>query len=358
MTALDEVRTPAPPDLEVVDRLLGATCDLPAWRVAELANRGGILATWLSTMEARGVRLGAQAQAYLARVRQRTADLHALGAELSAAHGLGVLKGERIARHLPAPLLRQSGDVDLVAPGEAPLWECVRDLRSRFDAAIQGVSVLDRGTGPLQIMVAVKWPASEPFLDKPMGVDVTTFAFGGDFRGVPLRVAAPGDEDLANLLAVAEERFQRRFRVKDRLDLLTLAAVLERRLGDDVIEVVSDVAATYALAPELRRLIAGTREWVPVSARWQRIFEILGPLAREEKARRRPGRPGVHRLRYGYPLDPGAGGGGTVRVHPRPGGDIASTPVGPCLLTERLVVEDQQLATAIEFARSLGKPPS
>jgi hypothetical protein len=206
-------------------------------------------------------------------------------------------------------------------------------------------------------MVAVTWAAREPLLDKPMGVDVTTFAFGGDFRTVPLRAAPPDDEDLANLLAVAEERFQRKFRVKDHLDLLTLADVLERRFGDAVVDVVCDSAATFALAPELRKLIGGADRWAPVTARWRRAFEALGPLAREERARRRPARPGVRRLRFGYPLDGAAGAERVVRIHPRDGGDVASTPVGPCLLTERLVVDEEQLATAVEFARSLTGTP-
>lgn len=351
------MRNPASIRLDVVDRLLGAPDDLPAWRVADMASRGRILATWLSTVEARGGPLGPQPRAYLRRVRRRTADLHALGAELSAAYGLRVLKGERIARHLPEPLLRQSGDVDLVAPDEVSLWRCVLDLKSRFEAAIEGVSVLDGGAGAIHLMVAVKWAASEPLLDKPMGVDVTTFAFGGDFRTVPLRATPPEDDDLANLLAVAEERFQRKFRVKDHLDLLTLADVLERRFGDDVVIMVRDSAAAFALAPELRRLIGGTHRWIPLSARWRRVLDALGPLAREEKARRRAGRPGVHRLRFGYPLDGPAGAEATVRIHPRESGDVASTPAGPCLLTERLVVDEEHLATAVEFVRSLSGNP-
>jgi hypothetical protein len=278
--------------------------------------------------------------------------LHALGAQLSAEHGLTVIKGERIARRLPAPLLRQSGDVDLVAPDEAALWRCVLDLRGRYAAVVQGVSVIDRDGRPPHIMVAVKWAAPEPLLDKPMGVDVTTFAYGGDFRAVPLRANLPGDEDLAGLLAVAEERFQRKFRVKDHLDLLTLAPVLERRYGDDLATVVGAAATQWALAPELRRLIAGTHQWVPVSPVWQRTLNALRRPAREEQARRRPGRAGVHRLRFGYPLDEHAVAGDAVRIHARDGGDIAETPVGRCLLTDRLVVDEEQLSAAIEDLRS------
>jgi hypothetical protein len=345
--------------LDVVDRLLGAGHDLPGWRVADLANRGRILATWLSTVEARGERIGPQAQAYLDRIRERTAQLHALGADLAGAYGLTVLKGERIARHLPPPVLRQSGDVDLVAPSEEHLWRCVQGVRSRVvDAAIEGVSVMDDPAGAVHLMVAMKWPAAEPLLDKPMGVDITTFAFGGDFRTVPLRAVPPPDEALAGLFAVAEERFQRRFRVKDHLDMLVLAEVLEHRFGDDLIEVVCDHAADLALAPELLRLIGGADEWVPVPARWQLVRDALVPLARAEKDRRRPGRPGVHRLRFGYPLDEPAGGPPAVRILSRAGGDLALTPVGPCLLSERLVIEDDHLAAAIEFARSLATRPT
>jgi|GEM_PF-3684335 len=339
-------------DLDTVDRLLGVPPDCPPWRVADMASRAGILATWLSGAQARGLPVGEPARAYLDRARRRVATLHQLGADLAGTHGLTVLKGPRIARYLPAPLLRQSGDVDLVAPDEQSLWRCVLDLAGRFGAVPQGVSVLD-GPGGVHLGVAMKWPAEEPYLDKPMGADITTCAFSGDLRGVPVRVAPPAQDDLCGLFAVAEERFQRRYRVKDLLDLLVLADALERRLGDGLAAAVCAAAVDLALAPELRQLVARTDAWVPVSARWRAVLDALGPLARQEKRLRRPDRPGMYRLRFGYPLDEVAGTGLAVRIHPRAGGDVATTPVGTCLLVPRRVLAEDVLAEAVDYARSL-----
>ncbi|WP_327028244.1 nucleotidyltransferase family protein [Micromonospora sp. NBC_01740] len=339
-------------DLDVVDRLLGAPPDLPTWRVADMANRKGILATWLSSAVARGVELNEAEGAYLRRWEQRVETLHATGAELAGRYGATVLKGPCIARHYPRGLLRQSGDVDLFAPNQDVLWSCVRDLVDRRGAVPQAVSILE-GLDEPHVGVAMKWPATEPHLDKPMGADVTTFTFAGDLRGVPVRVAPVEQDDLCGLFAVAEERFQRKFRIKDLLDLLVLADALEQRLGDDLTEVICEHAVRLALAPELRQLVVRTDEWVSVSERWRRTADALRPLARREKDMRRPGRQGVHRLSFGFPLDERPGAASRVDVHRRAGSSLVTTPVGTCLLTERLVVNEDELTDALEHARSL-----
>lgn len=337
--------------LDVVDRLLGVPPE-PWWQLADQAQRARILATWLSSLVARDIPISGAAEAYLDRHRRRVAELHRVGADLADRHAVTVIKGPRIARYLPPPLVRQSGDVDLVAPDESSLWRCVLDLRDRLGAVPQGVSVLDSPAG-LHIGVAMKWAAEEPFLDKPMGADVTTCAFSGDFKGVPIRVEPLADDDLCGLFAVAEERFQRKYRIKDLLDLLVLAEALEDRLGDGLAEVVCAHAVDLALAPELRQLIGKTNTWVPVSERWQDVLEALRPLAQEERARRRPDREGMHRLRFGYLLDTRASADLAVTVRRREDGDVATTPVGTCLLTDRLVLREDVLAEAVDYARSL-----
>jgi hypothetical protein len=335
---------------DVVDRLLGVPPDQPEWWAADMANRAGILATWLSAR----ADLPAGPAAYLERMRRRVAGLHAAGEELAAAHGVRVIKGERIARHYPAPLHRQSGDVDLIAPGQASLWECVLDLRDRYGARPQGVTVLDAPEG-VHVGVWMKWPAEEPWLDKPMGADITTCAFAGDLKGVPVREAGPDDDDLCGLIAVAEERFQRKYRVKDRLDLLVLADVLQERFGDELIGRVCAAADAQCLAPELRSLIRSTDDWVPVSPLWHAVADALGPLVREEKARRRPERAGLYRVRYGFPLDERGSADLAVRLVERPGGAVATTPLGTVLLDPTRVLDEETIADALEFARTLGE---
>jgi hypothetical protein len=344
-------------DLDTVDRLLGAPPGYPSWRIADMAIRKGILATWLSSAVARGIEISDGARAYLQRNQRRVADLHLIGEEMARTRGVAVLKGPRIAAYLPAPLLRQSGDVDLVAPDQESLWRSALDLSSRYSAVPHGISVLD-GPGGIHIGVTMKWPAEEPHLDKPMSADITTCAFAGDLRGVPVRVAPVPQDDLCGLFAVAEERFQHKFRVKDMLDLLALAEVLEQRLADRLPETICEHAARLALAPELRQLIAKTNEWVSISERWQDTLEALRPLAQQEKALRRPDRPGMHRLRFGFPLNADTSADLAVSIHRRNDGDIATTPLGTCLLLDRPVLSEDMLTDAAGYARSLATAAS
>jgi hypothetical protein len=339
-------------DLDTVDRLLGAWAGCPSWRIADMAIRKSIHATWLSSAVARGMPVSDQAHAYLQRQQRRAAQLRAIGADLVAAHGVTLLKGHQIAVHYPAPLVRQSGDIDLVAPDQESLWRCALDLADRYGAVVHGVSVLDSPQS-VHIGVTMKWPAEEPHLDKPMSADIITCAFAGEFRRVPVRAQPPADADLCGLFAVTEERFQHRFRIKDMLDLLVLAEVLERRLATELTGTVCALADQLALAPELRQLITKTDAWVPVSPRWRQTAEALRPLAEQEKARRRPGRAGVHRLRMGFPLTDDASTELDLTIHRRDDGDIVTTPMGTCLLLDQAVLTEDTLAGAVDYARSL-----
>ncbi|MFI6291527.1 hypothetical protein ACIBEJ_08045 [Nonomuraea sp. NPDC050790] len=317
-----------------------------------MAAKAGILATWLSSAQARDIELTRAATEYLERTRRRVAELARVGDEQAAAHGLTVLKGRRIAAHMPGWMLRQSGDVDLVAPGEEALWACVLDLSARYDAVPQGVSVMDGEFGR-HVCVAMKWPAEEPHLDKPMGADIATCAFSGDLKGVPVRTVPPEHDDLCGLFAVAEERFQRKFRIKDLLDFAVLAELAERRLGDALVGVVLEHVEALALAPELRALIRKADPWSPVSPRWRATLDELGPAAKAEKARRRPGRAGVARLRFGFPLDTVPSREPRVTVHRGPRADVATTPIGACLLVADPVLTEDVVAEALGHARTL-----
>lgn len=340
--------------MTVVDELLGVPPGYPSWRIADMARRARALPTWLSTAQARGLPLSAGARDLLERERRRAADLHRIAGEMAFAHRVTVIKGVRIAAHLPSGMLRQSGDVDLVAADEAAMWACVRDLMARFGAVPQGVSVM-RGidSDDIQYGVALKWPAEEPYLDKPMGADVTTCAFCGDFRGVPIRVDPPQDDDLCSIFAVAEERFQRKYRLKDLLDMAVLAAVLEDRFGSDLVDLVPGLAEPLCLAPELLKLLTQVDEWLPLSPLWSKVADALGPVARAEKELRRGGRPGMHELFFGMPLDDVTAPGDTARLIARNGGDILRTPIGTCLLVNSPVLEAEALDDAVAFARAL-----
>jgi hypothetical protein len=240
--------------------------------------------------------------------------------------------------------------VDLVAHDEDAMWSCVRDLVERFGAMPQGISVMRGET--THYGVALRWPAEEPYADKPMGADVTTCAFAGNFDGVPIRVEALDDDDLCAIFAVAEERFQRKFRLKDLLDLLVLAEVTEDRFGGQLPALLSAYAQELNLAPELAQLIAKADDWVPVSPLWTDMAEGLKPLAEKEKAARAGRR--MHTLNYGLPLNDRRSEHALIQE--RAGGDILTTPIGTCLLVGSPVVDASDVAEALAFIEGMGPP--
>lgn len=349
-TAMSDV-LPFGPD--IVETLLGVPAGTPSWQVARAADKARALALWLSAAQCRGDRLGGAEQLYLDRVRRRSAALHAVGADMAAAHGVRILKGPLIARHYPEGLLRPSGDADLVAADQPALWSAALDLEARFAAQPQSISFMGGPAGPVHVVVALKWPAEEPHLDKPMGADIADCAYCGDFRGVPLRPEPPQDDDVASLFAIAEERFQRKFRLRDLLDFLVLAHVLERALGDALGDTVCHHAERLALAPELRALAGKAAEWVEPSVRWAGTAADLAPLAAAEKARRVSNRSGAPRLRFGLPLGGPRATGPDVEFVEHDGLQLAVTPLGTCLLVGDPVIAEETWSRAVCAVRDL-----
>lgn len=203
------------------------------------------------------------------------------------------------------------------------------------------------------LCVVMKWPAEEPYLDKPMGADISTCAFAGDMKKVPCRVIPPEEDDLCGIFSVAEERFQRKFRTKDLLDFLVLAELAEERLGDTLTDVVCETADGLALAPELHALIKKTSRHIAISDRWMKTLADLDTFAKVEKNRRLLDRPEVLRLRFGLPLDSVSNGESGIRIFRRDAGDIATTPIGSCLLVDNPVLDEEDVVKAIDYAETL-----
>jgi hypothetical protein len=340
---------------QLITSFLGAPPGLVDWRVAHLASRKRILAGWLSEVEAAGGTLDAGAAAYLARVRRRVRALHSLGAELAATYDVTVIKGQAIARHLPPGVLRQSGDVDLVAHDEHALWQVVLDLRERCGAVLGGLSVLRAGEDR-QLGVWLKWPAEEPLLDKPMGADVTTCTFAGDLKTVPVRTVPTAEEDLLNLFAVAEERFQQKYRVKDLVDLSVLVPVLVRTYGDDLADVVACWAEQLCLAPELLRLSRKVHDWRDLPGEWLLVMDRLVEPAARERALRRAGGRTIHTARYGLALDDEPAEETLLSIHSTSDGELATTPAGTFLLVDSDTVDQDTYERALRAATHLHKP--
>jgi hypothetical protein len=319
---------------------LGAPEDMADWRVAELAHRKGILATWLSEIEMTGGSLEPGPAEYLARAWRRVQMLHSLGADLAAVHDITLIKGSMIARHMPAGVLRQSGDVGVVTRDEATLWRVVFDVQLRCDAIVRGLSVLSGEDGDRHLGVWLKWPAEEPLLDKPMGAVVSTCTFTGDLKQVGVRIADIDDDNLLSVFAVAEERFQRKFRVGDLIDLAVLIPALIEEYGEGLVDTVTGWAAKLCLAPELLQLSRLVNEWWKLPGDWLHVMDALVDLSNVESEVRRTGGRVLHTARYGVALDEVPGSGLRLDVHHMTDCDLATTPVGTFLLVGSAAIDE------------------
>jgi hypothetical protein len=336
-------------ELNIVEQLLGVPPGYERWRVAAIAQKAKITVSWLSSLEARGEQLSGDAQNFLDRARRRVNVLHAVGEDLKTRFPITVIKGAEIARRMPAGLQRNSGDSDIVAPDEQTLWQVIDYLRESRGALAQSVSLLRTATST-DLVVAMKWAAEEPFLDKPLGADISTCAFSGNMKDVPVRAKTPQDPDICSLFAVSEERFQRKFSVKDMLDFVVLADVIESRgLADTVLI----EAEKLALAPELLSLLLKTSDWVPLSDTWQELADRLPPIADAERAQRKAGTRPIPQLGFGYPLDERRSAEPRATVHQFDGAEIMSTPIGTCLLVPGTTIDQDLLDAAQRAAKSL-----
>ncbi|MFD9357956.1 hypothetical protein [Streptomyces sp. NPDC060031] len=208
----------------------------------------------LSAAVAEGTELGTGSADELRRVTARVDTYRRIAEHCATAHGARAVKGVSLLERYPDELLRGMGDLDLVLPDEPALWRAVAQIMATHPVTEVAVSVID---GPQRhILATPRWSAEDPVLDPELKVDLTTFAFAGDFATVPLRAALPADPVVADLLALADERTQRPFNVKDALDTMVL-------MGGAAAPSAADLAAAareFRLAPELWELLQKTRE--------------------------------------------------------------------------------------------------
>ncbi|MBY8887534.1 nucleotidyltransferase family protein [Streptomyces sp. PTM05] len=264
-------------------RLLGGNEDeTPRAVLRRLRSRAWTMPPLLLSLLAReGVPLGSGSADELRRARERAAVYDAV---LASVTGTGVrpLKGPSLARWYPADMVRPVGDLDLVAPDEPALWDVVRRLlREHPLEHVELATLWAQGTDHL--IVGVYWPSADPLLDRGLNVEVSTFGYAGDGSAVPLRAGLPGDQTAADLLALAEERFQREFAVKDLLDV---ALVLTSAEAPDLADLVV-TAAEYRLAPELGELTDRTADVLGLPALLpERVRTALADAAAWERDRR------------------------------------------------------------------------
>ncbi|MED7948419.1 hypothetical protein [Streptomyces sp. BE303] len=236
----------------------------PADGPAELLHRARgsrrLPALVLSALAGDGVRMGEPARAELRRARDRADRYTRLADDLARSTGVRALRGLPLAGYYPADLLRPLDVLDLVAPGEAALWQAV--VRLVTDHPVEHIEVTLLGDRPHHTAVTVLWPAEDPLVDPWYRVRVTTAALDGDGAGVPVRPYLVADDHVECLIALAEEGLRRPFLPADVLDV----AALDRQPFEPA--ETAAVVAAYRLAPEAAALLDLAATYLP-----------LGPLA-------------------------------------------------------------------------------
>lgn len=302
----------------------------------------------LSMFEKEGHALGVGSSGELRRMKARRSRYAELLTEIEARTAVRVLKGPSISRHYPAGLLRPVGDLDLVVAEEAELWEVVRTAVDRYPHAAVHVSLL--GHPRRHVFAEVVWPGEDPMLDREQAVEVCTAAFPGAQGPVRIRAELPEDELVTDLLAIAEERFQRPFGAKDVIDVAVLARI---PLPD--VDVVT-VAEQWRLAPELLELFELTAKRAFLGG-FGSLVDSLRAASEREQARRlawTASTVGAEADRLTVALASGKPVGGLLlrdvrrddlceaEVHPFDGGALLVTPVGDYLLVDSAEVTQEQ----------------
>ncbi|MFE4518455.1 hypothetical protein ACFRMQ_30230 [Kitasatospora sp. NPDC056783] len=243
----------------------------------------------LAALDREGVRMGRHARAELQRARDR-ADCYArLARRLADATGVRPIRGLPLARHYPPGLPRPLGELSLVSPTEAALWQAVNRLVTEHP--VESVEVALLGERPRHTAVTLRWPAEDPLLDPWYQVRVGTAALTGDLATVPVRPYLAADDHVECLIALAEDGFGRPFRAADVIDVAQLAGQ-----PFEPVETAAVVAA-YRLAPETAALLDLAAAHVPLGP----LREVRTALEAEiePELRRRRTSAGPPRPRHG-----------------------------------------------------------
>ncbi|MGW6412500.1 hypothetical protein ACWF95_35705 [Streptomyces vinaceus] len=350
-------RSDFPLTLDLLYELLEVDTELPVRRLLQAARqvRGVLAPLVLSLAEREGTAMGAGARDELARMHRRAETYRTLADETARVSGARVVKGPSLARHYPEGTLRALGDLDVVVSSEAALWQVLALALDRHDSDEAELTQLD-AEGQRHLYAGLWWPGEDPLIDPDHGIEVTTFAFAGDPAGVPLRVPLPGDQVIADVLSLAEERFQRPYTAKDIIDLVCVltspAAPAPRAL--------IAAAGEFALTPELLALCERVRAHPRLAAAVpdELVGALRGPA--DTELRRRAQAPSAPaRQRYGMQLTSPLRRGEGLRSteHAWSGGAISRTPVGDFLIVPGELVDPALHACALERLAALAPWP-
>ncbi|MFJ6749151.1 hypothetical protein ACIQNI_13310 [Streptomyces sp. NPDC091266] len=326
--------------------------------------RGHLPPLVLSVARTSGAAMGPGSLAELDRMQRRAATYRAIADELTRIPGTRVLKGPSLAARYPQGVLRPLGDLDVVVPDEPRLWQAAsRVLAGR---PVDGIDItVLRADGTRHTAIALHWPSEDPMIDPELKVEISTFAYPGDSGAVPLRAATPPEQVQADVLALAEERFQRPFTAKDMLDLAVvfsspglppwadLARSADRfRLAPELLELCQAVSGLPALAHTVPRELTHALE-ERASAEQDRRRSVAvdaAPADRSAPVRERldAGMP-VHGMLLKRADTPRADAYAVTEDFSD--GTLLRTPVGDFLLVDGEIVDPGQYESALAAVR-------
>ena len=345
--ALDRGFSTASIELSTFYELLDVDEDEPLYELVSAARADGqsLVHLLLSVIDRDGIALGSGSQDELVRACDRDAEYRMIHSAVNKVTGVRVVKGPSLGRYYPDGLRRPVGDLDLVVADEEELWRAVHAVTE--SVAVERIEVSLFGPQRRHTMVELSWPAKDPLLDPYCSVDISTAAFAGDLKAVGCRPELPGNALIADLLSLAEERFQRPFTVKDIMDVLVLSGV-DLPPAREIVK----AADALQLAPELSELLVMVAEHVALGP----LGDVI-PWARDaadrETARRSTAEaagiivddPPLH----GFLLQRAPWRNDLARavLHGFAGGTLLRTPVGDYLLVSQEVVPQAQFHAAM-----------
>ncbi|MFI9842522.1 hypothetical protein ACIHFD_36190 [Nonomuraea sp. NPDC051941] len=352
-------------EMRIDTDLLGRLLDVPEnpeegadWALVRAARvrSWSLPALPLSALENEGHQLGTGSRDELRRIRDRRGTYAGILVDvITAEPATRVIKGLALAELYPAGLVRPVGDLDLFVPDEAALWRVVGAVVARHPVQEIGVSLY--GRTDRHMLVSLLWPAADPALEPSLKVEVCTAVFAGNRRDVGTRATVPEHPVIANLLAVAEERFQRPFEIKDVVDV-----IVADRHCTGLIDQIAAAAGQFHLAPELSELLDLTRRHAEIGPLGEVADSLHDAVVRERRRRREWTQPLVptgvgepaRALMAGRPV------GGLLLeeqrwhadmreslLHPFDEGCLLRTPVGTYLLVDHEIVTHELYERAL-----------
>ncbi|MCU1640729.1 MAG: hypothetical protein JWN03_1004 [Nocardia sp.] len=336
-------------ELMAVDPGLGARDLLLAARDA----RGGLPALVLSLAALEAVPMGTGARDELRRLTRRSETYRQLADRIADATGARVVKGPSLASYYPPGVLRSVGDLDIVVSDEPQLWQVLSLVLDAHPAHEALFTELPSAAGT-QLYACVQWPGEDPLLDRDYRVEVSTFAFAGEPGLGPMRITLPADPAAADLLSLAEERFQRPFGIRDMLDLalvLTSGRAPEPRR-------LAEIAAAHRLTPELLELCERTAAYPALAGTVPaELISALREFADAEQALRcpevpeAPDGPPCYGMQLTTPLRRGAGD--RCERHRTGSEVVVRTPISDFLMVPGALVDPDAYERALAYLATL-----